>query len=55
VRQWDRLWTAYLAFYKTTRPREIFDLTFARYLDPDRTDMRAWIAHDAGRAVGLAM
>jgi GNAT superfamily N-acetyltransferase len=47
--QWDRLWTAYLAFYKTTRPREIFDLTFARYLDPDRTDMRAWIAHD-GRA-----
>jgi hypothetical protein len=31
---WDRLWTAYLAFYKTERPREIFDLTFARYLDP---------------------
>jgi GNAT superfamily N-acetyltransferase len=33
---------------RPTRPREIFDLTFARYLDPGRTDMRAWIAHDAG-------
>ena len=52
--EWDRLWAAYLAFYKTTRPREVFDLTFARYLDPDRTDMRAWIAHVSGRAVGLA-
>jgi GNAT superfamily N-acetyltransferase len=51
---WDRLWADYLAFYETERPREIFDMTFARYLDPGRTDMLAWIALAAGRAVGLA-
>jgi GNAT superfamily N-acetyltransferase len=51
---WDRLWTAYLTFYRTERPREIFDLTFARYLDPGQSDMRGWIALSDGHGVGLA-
>ena len=52
--QWDRLWTDYLAFYDTERPRNVFDLTFSRYLDPGCADMLAWIAWAKGRAVGLA-
>jgi GNAT superfamily N-acetyltransferase len=51
---WDALWRAYLAFYRTVRPAAIYDLTFARYIDPDRDDMLAWIARADGRAVGLA-
>jgi GNAT superfamily N-acetyltransferase len=50
---WTRLWTAYLAFYRTERSAAIFDLTFARYTDPARGDMLAWIARQAGRGVGL--
>jgi GNAT superfamily N-acetyltransferase len=50
---WDRLWRAYLAFYGAERPTHVFDTTFARYTDPARTDMLAWIARHAGRAAGL--
>lgn len=50
---WDALWRAYLAFYETERPAPIYNLTFSRYVDPDRTDMQGWIARIAGRAVGL--
>jgi GNAT superfamily N-acetyltransferase len=50
---WDRLWTAYLAFYGTTRSRDILDLTFERYIDPRRDDMQGWMAHANGRGVGL--
>jgi len=50
---WDALWRAYLAFYGTERPPEVYDTTFGRYVDADRRDMRAWIARADGRAVGL--
>jgi GNAT superfamily N-acetyltransferase len=50
---WGALWRAYLAFYETERPREIFDMTFARLTDPGRGDMLGWIARAGGRAVGL--
>jgi hypothetical protein len=29
---WRRLWKAYLAFYETTLPEEIYALTFSRLL-----------------------
>lgn len=32
--EWDRLWTGYLEFYEAVRPREVYDTTFARLLDP---------------------
>ncbi|MEM9320837.1 MAG: GNAT family N-acetyltransferase [Pseudomonadota bacterium] len=50
---WQPLWQAYLAFYKTELPAETYDLTFARYTDPDRADMRAWMAWDGATALGL--
>ena len=50
---WAPLWRAYLAFYKTELPVEIYDLTFDRYCDATRPDMCAWLALDDGRAVGL--
>lgn len=28
--EWRRLWTAYLAFYETVLPEEIYATTFAR-------------------------
>ncbi len=50
---WAPLWRAYLAFYQTARSDEIYDLTFARYIDPEQEDMRAWLAWSGDEAVGL--
>jgi ribosomal protein S18 acetylase RimI-like enzyme len=50
---WAPLWTAYLAFYGVARPQAIHDLTFARYTDPGRDDMRGWLARLGEQAVGL--
>nr|WP_286193525.1 GNAT family N-acetyltransferase [Boseongicola sp. H5] len=50
---WRPLWRDYLAFYDTNLPDEIYELTFARYTDPARTDMLGWIAWQGGNAVGL--
>ena len=48
---WDRLWTAYLTFYETTRPKEVYDTTFARLLG----DAPQWglLASLDGQPVGL--
>ena len=51
--QWVPLWRAYLAFYKTELPNSTYDATFARYVDPNVTDMRGWIAWLDGSPVGL--
>jgi GNAT superfamily N-acetyltransferase len=32
---WERLWTGYLAFYKSSVPREAYDVTWARLHDPN--------------------
>ena len=50
---WGPLWRDYLAFYETELPAETYDLTFARYTDPSREDMRAWMAWDGETALGL--
>jgi GNAT superfamily N-acetyltransferase len=50
---WAPLWEAYLAFYGATRPPAVFDLTFARYADPAREDMRGWLAWLGEQPVGL--
>ena len=47
------MWRAYLAFYGAERPDDLFDLTFARYTDPARTDMCAWMAWDGAVPLGL--
>lgn len=51
--EWDRLWTAYLAFYDTTLPAQIHDITFQRLLDDDPASFRALIAEVEGRPRGL--
>ena len=51
--QWDVLWEGYLTFYEATLAREIYDLTFARYIDPDQPGMFAFVAEMDGALVGL--
>ncbi|WP_224815235.1 GNAT family N-acetyltransferase [Hasllibacter sp. MH4015] len=51
--EWGGLWRDYLAFYGAERPDALYDLTFSRYLDPDRADMAAWMAWEGERALGL--
>jgi len=49
---WRRLWGLYLAFYKTTKPPEVYAATWARILDPD-APLHSVLAFDDGKAVGL--
>ncbi|MEQ9258453.1 MAG: GNAT family N-acetyltransferase [Roseovarius sp.] len=50
---WAPLWQAYLAFYETALPQEIYDTTFARLTSPDHPDQSGFLALHEGRAVGL--
>lgn len=49
---WARLWTGYLDFYNSSVPEEIYDLTFARLLDPTRPQ-HGFLAFDGTQPVGL--
>ncbi|MBB3976941.1 GNAT superfamily N-acetyltransferase [Rhizobium azooxidifex] len=51
---WRRLWTAYLAFYETVLPEEIFRTTFARLTGGGANDYAGLLAVIDGRPVGLA-
>lgn len=50
---WGRLWTGYLAFYKTSVAPEVYDTYFARLLGDDPQDYHALVAERDGRLVGL--
>ena len=50
---WRRLWTAYLEFYETTVPEEVYQTTFARLIDTGNQTQQAHLALHDGRAVGL--
>ena len=52
-RAWRRLWTAYLAFYETTVPEEVYATTWKRLADPGEFEPNGLIATLDGRAVGL--
>lgn len=51
--EWDRLWTAYLAFYETELPREVYDTYFERLLGDDPQNFSGLVAEREGRLVGL--
>jgi GNAT superfamily N-acetyltransferase len=51
---WRALWHAYLAFYETELPEEVYRSSFARLIDADVTDYHGLVAEDGGVAVGLA-
>ena len=50
---WRRLWTAYLAFYKTSVPEDVYTSTFARLLGDDPQDFSALVAEGNGKLLGL--
>lgn len=50
---WARLWRAYLAFYETSVPAEVYDSTFERLLGNDPRDFSALVAQQGDRLVGL--
>ena len=50
---WARLWTAYLAFYRTELPQEVYDTLFARLLAPSPDGPFALVAEVDGRPAGL--
>ncbi|OUS22489.1 GNAT family N-acetyltransferase [Rhodobacterales bacterium 59_46_T64] len=51
--EWRRLWTAYLEFYESTVPEEVYDTTFARLISPENRVQNARIALLDGAPVGL--
>ena len=50
---WRRLWTAYLEFYQSSVPEEVYQATFARLIDPERDNQNALLALVDDRPVGL--
>ncbi len=50
---WERLWTGYLEFYKTSVPAAVYDTTFARLLGDDPQDFHGLIAEVEEKPVGL--
>ncbi len=52
--EWRRLWAAYLNFYETRVPDEVYQTTFARLLGDDPQDFSGLVAEVDGRLAGLA-
>jgi GNAT superfamily N-acetyltransferase len=50
---WRELWTAYLAFYETEKPEEVYASTWARLFTPGEYEPRGFLALLDGRPVGL--
>lgn len=49
---WELLWKGYLDFYRTTVPRETYDVTWARLHDPDEP-MFVLGAYADGKLLGI--
>lgn len=50
---WDALFEAYLAFYETSRPQELFDTSFSRLLSPDDQEFKGFLALQDDVPIGL--
>lgn len=51
--EWRRLWTAYLDFYKTSVPDEVYATTWARLFDDGRFEPKGMVAVVEGKPIGL--
>ncbi|MCF6315944.1 MAG: GNAT family N-acetyltransferase [Marinosulfonomonas sp.] len=51
--EWRSLWCAYLEYYETSVPEEIYVSTFARLLGDDTQDFSGLVAELDGKLVGL--
>ena len=47
------LWCAYLEYYETTVPEEVYQTTFSRLTDPDHKTQQGLLALKDGKAIGL--
>ena len=50
---WRRLWTAYLAFYETTVPEEVYQTTWKRLFTEGEFEPKGFLAVLDGKPVGL--
>jgi GNAT superfamily N-acetyltransferase len=50
---WQGLWTAYLEFYGTSVPSDVFTSTFDRLLGDDPQDFSGLVAEQDGTLIGL--
>ena len=50
---WRALWTAYLEFYESTVPEEVYQTTFARLLSEEHSDQNGFLAVLDETPVGL--
>jgi GNAT superfamily N-acetyltransferase len=50
---WRRLWTAYLEFYETSVPEEVYQTSFARLISDTENEFCGLIALQDDRPVGL--
>ncbi len=50
---WEPLWRAYLDFYRTSVPKQTYDITWARLHDPDEA-MHVLGAYIGSRLLGIA-
>ena len=51
--EWRRLWCAYLEYYETTVPEDVYVSSFARLLDDDPRDFNGLVAELDGKLIGL--
>ncbi len=52
-KEWSSLWGAYLAFYETSVPDDVYQTTFSRLLGDDPQDFSCFVAEIDGQLVGL--
>ncbi|MCV0394281.1 MAG: GNAT family N-acetyltransferase [Rhizobiaceae bacterium] len=50
---WRRLWTAYLTFYETSVPEDVYETTWKRLFDPGEFEPKCFVALRDGEPVGL--
>jgi GNAT superfamily N-acetyltransferase len=51
--RWAELWRAYLTFYETALPEDIYAATWARIMDPEGAIHALGVRDDDGRLVGI--
>lgn len=51
--EWRSLWCAYLEYYETSVPEEVYQTTFSRLIDPDHNTQQGLLAAKDGKAIGL--